>query len=173
MRSQRQPIPLDAETVAHEAPRDHKAELRLWLRLLTCCNLIEGEIRTRLRQRFDATLPRFDLMAQLARSDKELSLGEVSQRLMVTNGNITALVERLVEQGHVRRRPAPGDRRVQLVRLTRRGRAAFDEMAAAHADWIAELFADLDPAEIDRLMALLAELKGSVRRAKEANGGER
>ncbi len=59
------PIPLDAETRAAERPVDHKAELKLWLRMLTCCNLIEAEIRRRLAARFSVTLPRFDLLAQL------------------------------------------------------------------------------------------------------------
>ncbi|MDF2813603.1 MAG: MarR family transcriptional regulator, partial [Microvirga sp.] len=45
-------IPLDAETNAVEMPDDHRDELRLWLRLLTCSTLIEGEIRRRLRDRF-------------------------------------------------------------------------------------------------------------------------
>src|SRR5690606_27006706 len=58
-------LPLDAETKVAERPADHEAELRLWLRLLTCTTLIENEIRQRLRTEFDITLPRFDLMAQL------------------------------------------------------------------------------------------------------------
>ena len=54
---------LDSETKAVELPEHHGDELRLWLRLLTCTTLIEGEVRSRLRERFDVTLPRFDLMA--------------------------------------------------------------------------------------------------------------
>ena len=54
---------LDSETKAVELPEDHGTELGLWLRLLTCTTLIEGEVRSRLRERFDVTLPRFDLMA--------------------------------------------------------------------------------------------------------------
>ena len=65
MMDERTSIPLDAETKVAERPDDHKAELRLWLRLLTCTTLIEGEVRRRLRDQFDVTLPRFDLMAQL------------------------------------------------------------------------------------------------------------
>jgi hypothetical protein len=82
-------LPLDAETKAIERPHDHKDELRLWLRLLSCKMLIETEIRRRLRDNFDITLPRFDLMAQLDKSPAGMKLGELSQRLMVSNGNIT------------------------------------------------------------------------------------
>ena len=73
---------------------DHHA-LRLWLRMLTCCNLIEGEIRSRLRNDFDTTLPRFDLMAQLQRAPKGMKMGELSRHMMVTNGNITGITDQL------------------------------------------------------------------------------
>ena len=92
-------IPLDAETKVAERPDDHKTELRLWLRLLTCTTLIENEVRRRLRDNFDITLPRFDLLAQLDRAPNGMTLGELSQRMMVSNGNITGLVDRLVGAG--------------------------------------------------------------------------
>ena len=88
-------IPLDAETKVAERPDDHKTELRLWLRLLTCTTLIENEVRRRLRDNFDITLPRFDLLAQLDRTPNGMTLGELSQRMMVSNGNVTGLVDRL------------------------------------------------------------------------------
>ena len=103
---------LDVETKAIEAPDAHKQELRLWLRLLACSTTIEREIRRRLREEFDTTLPRFDLLAQLERAPKGMTLGEVSRRMMVSNGNITGLVERLVEDGQVSRTALPSDRRV-------------------------------------------------------------
>src|ERR1700761_7464393 len=106
----------DAET--RLAATGHRDELRLWLRLLTCTTLIEGEVRTRLRARFGVTLPRFDLMAQLERAPEGLTLGDLSRRMMVSNGNITGLVERLVESGHIVRVPHVADRRIVYVRLT-------------------------------------------------------
>src|SRR3569833_1467767 len=86
---------LDSETKAVELPEDHAEELRLWLRLLTCTTLIEGEIRSRLRERFDVTLPRFDLMAQLDKAPDGMTLSDVSKRMMVSNGNVTGLVSRI------------------------------------------------------------------------------
>ena len=108
-------VPLDAETKAAEKPEDHRDELRLWLRLLTCTTLIEGEVRKRLRERFDVTLPRFDLMAQLDKAPEGLTLSDLSKRMMVSNGNLTALVERLVATGppraaHLGHRPAGAGR---------------------------------------------------------------
>ena len=163
------PIPLDAETKVAERPADHEAELRLWLRLLTCTTLIEGEVRRRLRDEFDMTLPRFDLMAQLDKAPNGMTLGELSQRMMVSNGNVTGLAERLVEQRILDRRPSPNDRRAQIVSLTAEGRRAFRTMARTHEGWVAQIFAGLNAVEIDQLMGLLAKTKASARMA--VNGG--
>ena len=132
-------IPLDAETKVAERPDDHKTELRLWLRMLTCTTLIESEVRRRLRDNFDITLPRFDLLAQLERAPDGIQLGELSRRMMVSNGNVTGLVERLAQEELIDRQVSESDRRAVQVRLTAQGRTVFAEMARAHADWIAEL----------------------------------
>jgi len=158
-------IPLDAETKVVERPGDHQAELRLWLRLLTCTTLIEGMVRRRLRDQFDVTLPRFDLMAQLDKTPGGMTLGQLSSRMMVSNGNVTGLAERLVAQGLLDRKPSPSDRRAQIVSLTADGRRAFRTMARAHENWIAELFAGLGADEIEELMRLLAKGKASARQA--------
>lgn len=158
-------IPLDAETKVAERPADHEAELRLWLRLLTCTTLIEGEIRSRLRDTFDVTLPRFDLMAQLDKTPGGMTLGELSQRMMVSAGNVTGLAERLESLGLLERRPAPNDRRAQIVSLTPEGRRVFRAMARTHENWIAEIFAELSPSDIETLMRLLAKTKASARKA--------
>ncbi len=161
---------LDAETKAAEQPQDHRDELRLWLRLLTCTTLIEGGVRKRLRERFDVTLPRFDLMAQLDKSPDGLTLSDLSRRMMVSNGNLTALVERLVASGHLDRRTAENDRRAQVISLTNLGRAEFRAMAAEHEMWIAEMLGDLSRSEVTELLRLLAKAKASARQAVQ---GER
>ena len=162
---------LDSETKATEIPEDHGDDIRLWLRLLTCTTLIEGEIRSRLRAHFDVTLPRFDLMAQLDKTPEGMTLSDVSKRMMVSNGNVTGLVERLVESGHVDRRTSKVDRRVQVIRLTRQGRADFRRMAAEHETWITDIFGDLTPKDVGDLMRLLAKTKVSAHRAAEKRIG--
>ena len=157
--------PLDAETKAHEHADKHEAELRLWLRLLTLSTLVESEIRRRLRKEFETTLPRFDLMAQLERAHDGMSLNELSKRMMVTNGNVTGLVERLVAEKLVDRRPAPNDRRAQIVRLTAKGRQVFQRMATAHGDWLAAMFFGLSEGEVEEMMRLLGKTKLSTRAA--------
>ena len=159
---------VDVETLFADAPADHKRELRLWLRLLACANLIEGEVRRRLRIHFGTTLPRFDLLAQLDRAGPEgLTLGEVSRRMMVSNGNVTGIAARLVAEGLVARRPDPADRRAGTLRLTPRGRREFARQSAAHEGWIADLLAGLAPAEQAALHRLLGRAKQGARAAIE------
>ena len=142
-------------------------EIRVWLRLLTCTNLVERRIRRNLRAEFDITLPRFDLLAQLHRAPEGLTMGALSRRLMVSNGNVTGLIERLVGEGLVERRAAPGDRRTQRVRLTAAGERALVDMLPIHHRWVAGMFAGLDRDEMTTLLGLLAGLKRSL-----ANNGE-
>jgi DNA-binding MarR family transcriptional regulator len=137
---------------------DHRA-LRLWLRLLTCSQLIERQVRSRLRERFDTTLPRFDLMSQLERHPRGLKMSELSRRLMVTGGNVTGIVDQLVKEGLVERVDDAADRRAWRVKLTRPGDKAFAEMARAHEEWVVELLGSLTRKESDALMQLLARLK--------------
>ena len=163
-------IPRDAETRVAERPGDHVVELRLWLRLLTCTTMIETEVRRRLREDFDTTLPRFDVLAQLDKTPGGMTLGELSQRMMVSNGNVTGLADRLAADGLLERRASSRDRRVQIVKLTAAGRRAFRTMARANGDWISDVFSGLDDQDIETLMRLLAKTKESSRRAIEGGG---
>jgi DNA-binding MarR family transcriptional regulator len=146
----------DRETAARTD--DHRA-LRLWLRLLTCTQMIEREVRARLRGRYGTTLPRFDLMSQLWRYPAGLKMKELSRHLMVTGGNVTGIVDPLEKQGLVERAAEPADRRAYRVRLTRAGRKAFAEMARAHEDWIVELLAGLSRREHAEVFRLLGRMK--------------
>ncbi|MBO9679833.1 MAG: MarR family transcriptional regulator [Acidovorax sp.] len=151
---------MDLEARLHgAAPSEHPEALRLWLRMLTCTQLVEKKVRTRLRERFDTTLPRFDLMAQLERAPEGLKMKDLSRRMMVTSGNVTGITDQLVAEGLVERVDVQGDRRVFLVRLTQRGRAQFAEMAHQHEQWIVEAFAALGERDIATLYRLLGKVK--------------
>ena len=154
--------PVDRES---SVAGDDKLELRLWLRLLTCSHLIESEVRQRLRERFATTLPRFDLLAQLDRAPQGLTMGELSSRLMVSNGNVTGLTEALVREGLVSRLSEPGDRRILRIRLTSAGKRAFDAMTPVHEQWIDTMMQGLSRAEMAHLIELLGRLKQSLRQA--------
>src|SRR6516165_11572969 len=149
---------LDLETRAQKG--DHQA-LRLWLRLLSCTVRIEKQIRIGLRREFSTTLPRFDLMAQLERSGG-LRMNELSQRLMVSGGNVTGITDQLEREGLVMRTPYPGDRRAFMIKLTETGLKRFREMAARHEQWIVELLGGLSREGKERMINDLWKLKNHI-----------
>lgn len=150
---------------------ERKQKLRIWLRLLASTTLIENEIRSRLREQFAFTLPRFDLLAQLDRAEEGLSLGEVSRRLMVSAANITAIVEKLVEDGYITRVQSQTDRRAQIIRMTHAGRSAFRTMARAHSEWISEFFSELPSDDLAQINSVLTQLKHSVQKHLSTEDG--
>jgi DNA-binding MarR family transcriptional regulator len=141
---------------------DHHQAVKLWLRLLACTTRIEALLRNRLRSEFATTLPRFDLLAQLEREPDGLTMGELSQRLMVTGGNITGITDQLEAEGLVRRAAHPTDRRAFAVQLTPAGRRQFRRMAAVHEQWMIELFAGWSNEQKAQAYTLLAGLKNHL-----------
>ena len=138
-----------------------KDRLRLWLRVLKATRAVESEIRENLRNDFATTLPRFDVMAALMQHQKGLKMSQLSGVLKVSNGNVTGIIERLVEDGHVLREAVPGDRRASLVRMTDQGRDEFTRQAAAHEAWIDHMFADVPP---DAALGMAEALDAVARR---------
>lgn len=155
---------LDPESrLAHD---DHDA-LRLWLRLFTATTMVQRRVDSVLKKEFGSSLPRFDLLAQLHRTPDGLRMGELSERTLTTNGNVTWLVAALEREGMVKRRPDADDRRATVVRLTNAGRRHFEAMARMHERLIADLFDTLAPAERRALQGALGTLKQRMRPTPE------
>lgn len=143
--------------------RSGQADLRLWVRLLDCAKVIEKRLRRNFQEQFDTTLPRFDVMATLDRAAHGLNMGALSKALLVSNGNVTAIVRQLHEQGLVTSEPDPEDRRSAIVALTPTGKAQFAALAAAHHDWVREALQDFPEDRQKQLLSLLTELKSHLR----------
>ncbi|KQS04945.1 hypothetical protein ASG11_12365 [Sphingomonas sp. Leaf357] len=146
----------------HGGGLDDRASVRIWLRLLSCTMTIEKLVQRRLGGEFASTLPRFDVLAALDRSDGGMTMGELSKALLVSNGNVTAIVQSLRRDALVLTASHPTDKRSSVVSLTPAGRAQFSVMAAAHHGWIDDLFSSLDTSERDGLYAALGHLKASL-----------
>jgi len=142
------------------AARDN---VRLSLRLLSTSRLIEREVDALMRARFNSTIARFDFLSALDRHGA-LTLGEVSEYLLVSNGNITQLNARLKADRLIESEQDANDRRVHRVRLTTRGATVFKLMAKAHATLIDRLLGDLTQADRHALMRLADGAKASIRR---------
>jgi len=139
-----------------------KQSLRLWLRLLSCSMIIEKRVRQKLTEEFGTTLPRFDVLAALDRTPDGLKMGELSDWLLVSNGNVTSIVDRLIEDGLVERLQDGGDRRVLRVRMTKEGKKQFARMAKAHEAWLDRVMADLADEDFEALLAGLHRLRVSI-----------
>lgn len=155
----------------HEArleEHDHHS-IKLWLRMLTCSSLIEGSVRNSLRTNFDTTLPRFDFMAQLQRAPQGITMGELSNRMMVSGGNVSGIASQLVNEGLVERTPLPEDRRTFVVKLSEKGAEVFEQMANEHEQWVIRLLGGLNQQDVDQLYELLGKVKATVSTAIEAD----
>ncbi|MEP3428629.1 MAG: MarR family transcriptional regulator [Roseibium sp.] len=139
-----------------------KMRLRLWLRLLKATSGIEAEIRRRLRDECETTLPRFDVLSALSRYPDGLKMSEISALLKVSNGNVTGIVERLVDDGLALRLAVPGDKRANRVKLTGEGQSAFSDLAAKHEYWIDELMVGLDQTAIETCNGLFDQFGTST-----------
>lgn len=137
----------------------------VWMRMLACGNIVQAHLRERLRQEYETTLARFDVLAQIDRPPRGPTMGELSARLMVTKGNITDLIGRLEADGLVTRKRCDRDQRIQYVHLTAKGKRLIDAMTASHAKWLAMLMAELKPDEIEQLYAMFGRLKKALRPA--------
>jgi DNA-binding MarR family transcriptional regulator len=144
----------------HDGSIGDRSSVRVWLRLLSCTMTIEKEVQRRFAA-LGMTLPRFDVLAALDRHS-EMTMGALSQALLVSNGNVTQLVQKLVRDGLVEMRKPPADRRSSIVRLTAEGRETFARLARAHQDWIDELLGGLDFTQRERLYVSLGVLKMSI-----------
>ncbi len=153
-----------SDAAASTAPS--KQRLRLWLRLLRASRLIENDMRELLRREFGTTLPRFDVMAALYRAKKDLTMGELSRALMVSNGNVTGIVDRLEDDGFVGRYVSSKDRRTVHVELTYLGRATFETMAQAHETWINRRLSGLNEPQTAEAISLLETLTDTAETMK-------
>jgi len=145
------------KTVEHS-----KESLRTWLRLLSCETVIEQQLRTLLRQNFSVTLPQFDVLSELERAGDPLTMSQLSKELMVSNGNVTGVIDRLEKTGFVKRVRAEHDRRIQFIELTAKGRKEFNRMASRHERWVAELLSELSMTDMNQLQDLLLKARQSV-----------
>jgi DNA-binding MarR family transcriptional regulator len=143
-----------------ERPKEHE-RLKLWIRILRVQRLVEAKVRERLKTEFDTTLPRFDVMAALYRQPSGMLMSDLSRYLLVSNGNVTGIVDRLVTDGYVVRAQREGDRRTSIVSLTEAGTAFFEKMAAVHEGWVNTLLADIGEDDARHLAGILKSFRSN------------
>ncbi|MEO2037779.1 MAG: MarR family transcriptional regulator, partial [Martelella sp.] len=146
---------------AHEVkdPALATQRVRLWLQMLKAVRHVEGNLRERLRENYGMTLPRFDVMAALHAAPQGMRMSELSKQLVVSNGNVTGVIEKLVADGLVERENQETDRRAFLVRITAKGKTLMDEATAVHRGWIDEIFAEIAEPDIARAISIMLDIR--------------
>ena len=135
-----------------------KRRLKMWIRLLGVARAAESQLREYLRVEHATTLPRFDVMAALYRRRDGATMSELSRMLLVSNGNATAVVDRLEKDGLVRRTASETDRRTVYVGLTPEGLRQFETLAADHEREVNRIFGDLSDSDVEQVTALLKRM---------------
>ena len=153
---------IDAIREKHDSALADRSSIRLWLRLLSCTTVMEKRIRRRFADRYEATLPRFDVLAALDRAPEGMTMGALSRALLVSSGNVTGVVQALLRDDHVAMTTSPTDGRASIVRLTPSGQAYFVELSEAHHEWVDAMLAGMSRPDREALYQLLGVLKSSL-----------
>lgn len=122
----------------------------------------ENVLREFLRVEHDTTLPRFDVMAALHRRPDGLTMTELSRTLLISNGNATTVVNRLVKDGLVARIHSEEDRRRITVTLTPKGLTTFETLASEHRALVDQLFSEMSAEDLDAMRGILRRLRSSL-----------
>ena len=135
-----------------------RRRLKAWVRLLGVTRSTEAALRDFLRTGHATTLPRFDVLAALWRRREGVTMTDLSRMLLVSNGNATAVVDRLVADGLVRRSTSESDRRTVHVALTDQGARRFDGLAVEHEQAVSRAFSGLSETDLDTLTEILKRI---------------
>ncbi|WP_138468777.1 MarR family winged helix-turn-helix transcriptional regulator [Poseidonocella sp. HB161398] len=136
-----------------------RQRLRLWLEMLKAVRSVEGTLREQLRENYATTLPRFDVLAALHSEPKGMKMSELSKYLIVSNGNVTGVVDRLVAEGLVERENLESDRRAFLVQITPEGRKLMDDMIMAHLGWVDRMFSEVTESDAARGISIMLDIR--------------
>ena len=152
--------PTAAKWADDPAPRDwsHEEEqaLRLWIALARCYVTFSRAVACKVAE-YDLTAPQFGVLEALFHLGP-LSLGDLAEKLLVTGGNVTYVMDRLEDQGLVARERSGDDRRVVRAHLTTKGRATIEGVFPGHIGFVRSLVGDLQPDEQADLRELLKKL---------------
>lgn len=147
-----------------------KNRVRVWLRLLQSTRTLETELNKRLRDKFSMSVARFDVLFALARNPAGLKMTALSSKLLITKGNATGIIERLVADGLVERlRPDENaDRRAVVVRLTAEGKAEFEAFAEMHDTSVNQMLSRLGDEDLRTLLSLFDKMGLATRGRHQA-----
>ncbi|MDH6576140.1 MarR family transcriptional regulator [Kitasatospora sp. MAP5-34] len=132
--------------------------------LLNASALLERLLATAIQRAAGISHSMFEVLLVLAERPDGAPMSELSDRLILTSGGATRLVDRMVAAGLAERRPSPADRRVQLVTMTAEGERTLVTAARAHTEQTDRLLAAAGPtADLTALVPALDHLGRQAR----------
>ena len=149
------------------SPEDELA-LRLWIALARCYVTFSRAVACKVAE-YDLTAPQFGVLEALYHLGP-LSLGELAEKLLVTGGNVTYVMDRLEALGMVVRERSGDDRRVVRAHLTSKGQQTIKGVFPGHVDFVRGLAAELTPVEQQTLRGLLKKLGKGIGKGSEGAG---
>lgn len=154
------PDPLEGPA-PRDWPESQERALRLWIALARCYATYARAISCKVGE-YGLTTPQFGILEALHHLGP-LSLGDLADKLLVTGGNVTYVMDRLEEQGLVHRERSPSDRRIIQAKLTEKGHALIAQVFPGHGAFIEDLSTSLSPEEQEKLRSLLKKLGRAIR----------
>jgi DNA-binding MarR family transcriptional regulator len=143
-------------------PAPGQIETRLWLQLLSLHGDIFASLNSVLSSEFGLSLAKFDVLAQLDRYRDGLALGQLSQNLKVSGGNVSGLVQRLLADDFISKEMSSEDRRSFIVRLTSKGEALFRKAADVHKKHLSKRLENVSAKELDSAFTVLRSLSSKI-----------
>lgn len=135
---------------------DEERALRVWIALARCYFTVSRSLTCTIAG-YGLTGPQFGILEALHHLGP-LSLGELAEKLLVTGGNVTYVMDRLEEQGLVYRDRSGEDRRVVQAKLTPEGQELISGVFPSHTTAVRDVMSELSHAEQENLRRLLKKL---------------
>jgi len=146
----------DVDRDSRDTSDGQRTALGLWIALARCYSTFAKAVAQKV-QEYDLTTPQFGALEALYHLGP-LSLGELADKLLVTGGNVTYVMDRLEGRGLVVRYRSVEDRRVVRAELTSAGRDLVADVFPGHAEYIEHLCRHLTPREQEDIRLLLKTL---------------
>lgn len=139
---------------------------RVWFRMIRLHQALYSEVATRLRV-VGLSVPQFDVLSTLTEREG-MSQRELAERLYVTKGNVSGLIDRLVEAKLVERRSIPEDRRSHALYLTTEGVRLAKLGIETHQRFMDETLGKLPSDDIATLDRILVSWRDTARAVTSA-----
>lgn len=150
--------------MSHAADEALQETMRVWFRFARLHARLEHAVGQRLRE-VGLTIPQFDVLSTLTENDG-MTQQQMAERLYVTKGNISGILDRLTQQGLVTRTALVTDKRSNALSLTAKGRSLVRRGMDVHHAYMMETMGALEPGQRKLLGDLLVVLRERVREAE-------